>query len=90
MLLTLMDLDYMMKSTGVALCTYIAAIVVATQVKPFAEEAIAYMVAMFVPHVTLIILFLIRLEVLIRRMARGEKGAWSTGKSTKSIRSVLT
>mmetsp|Transcript_18901 Transcript_18901/g.41182 ORF Transcript_18901/g.41182 Transcript_18901/m.41182 type:complete len:686 (+) Transcript_18901:333-2390(+) len=89
MLLTLMDLDYMMKSTGVAVCTYIAAIIVATQVKPFAEEAIAYVVAMYVPHITLIILFLIRIEVLIRRMARGEKGTWNTGKSTKSMRSAL-
>mmetsp|Transcript_11282 Transcript_11282/g.23749 ORF Transcript_11282/g.23749 Transcript_11282/m.23749 type:complete len:702 (+) Transcript_11282:462-2567(+) len=89
MLLTLMDLDYMMKSTGVAVCTYIAAIVVATQVNPFAEEAIAYIVAMYIPHITLIILFLVRLEVLIRRMARGEKGTWNTGKSTKSIGSAL-
>lgn len=86
MLLTLMDLDYMMKSTAVAVCTYIAAIIVATQVKPFAEEAIAYVVAMYVPHITLIILFLVRLEVLIRRMARGEKGTWNTGKSSKSLR----
>merc|ERR1711933_334677 len=37
MLLTLMDLDFMVKSSFVAVIMYIIAIVIATQVQPFAE-----------------------------------------------------
>lgn len=84
-LLTLMDLDYMVKCTIVSMILYIAAIIVATQVNSFGEEAVAYFIAMYIPQLTLIILFLVRLEILIRRMTSGQKEAWSK-KSSRSLR----
>merc|ERR1712226_202409 len=76
-LLTLMDLDYMVKCTLVSGILYIAAIIVATKANPFGEEAVAYFIAMYVPQLTLVVLFLVRLEVLMRRMTRGQMSASS-------------
>merc|ERR1712226_1763002 len=87
-LLTLMDLNYMVKCTIVSGILYIAAIIVATQVNPFGEEAVAYFIAMYVPQLTLIILFLVRLEVLIRRRTSGQ-GGLEQKEQSKSANSII-
>jgi hypothetical protein len=84
-LLTLVDLAFMLKCTGIAFLVYIPCIIVATNVKPFAKHASAYFVAMYIPTSVLIVLFTVRLEVLIRRILRGEKGAWSDQKSNRRL-----
>ena len=76
-LLSLVDLDYMLWCTGAAVVIYIPVIIIATLVSPFSGQAVAYFVAMYIPQFVLIILFVIRLEILIRRMLRGEDGTWS-------------
>lgn len=81
-LLTLVDLSFMLKSTLVAVLVYIPCIIVATTVEPFANHASAYFVAMYIPQVVLIVLFTFRLEVLVRRILRGEDGAWSDEKKS--------
>lgn len=76
MMLTMLDFGYIIKSTVVAMIFYIVAITVACQVKPFEKEAISFWIAMYVPQVVLVLLFLGRLHTLFRRMVRGEvKGA---------------
>ena len=88
MLLSLVDLDFMLKGTAVAVVFYIPAIIVATTVEPFAGEASAFFVAMYVPQLVLIILFLIRIQVLIDRMLRGENGTWQSNRNLNIQNSV--
>lgn len=72
----MLDFEYVLKSTAVATVFYIVAIVVATMGSPFGKEAISLWVAMYVPQVVLVLLFLGRLHTLFRRLVKGEvKGA---------------
>lgn len=88
-MLALIDLDYMVKCTILAVVIYIPVIIVATTVEPFAGQAVAFFTAMYIPQFVLIILFLVRFEVLIRRISRGQKGTWVT-KSARSSVKVLS
>lgn len=72
LMLTCLEFAFVLKSTGVALIFYTIVIIVVSLVEPFAKEAISYWIAMTVPQVVLIILFLGRLHTLFRRMVRGE------------------
>jgi len=86
-LLVCMDLDFMLWSTAGAVVVYIPAIIVATLVPPFGSQAAAFFVAMYVPQFVLICLFTVRIELLIRKMLKGENGPWSSKSSiTRSIR----
>ncbi len=69
-LLACLDLDFMMWSTMAGMILYVPAIVLAMKV--FAGRAIAIFMSMYVPQAFLCVAFLIRLEVLIRRMIRKE------------------
>ncbi|KAL7528201.1 hypothetical protein ACHAWF_002479 [Thalassiosira exigua] len=71
-IITMLDFDYIVKSTGVAMLFYIAAIAIACVVKPFAKQAISFWIAMYVPHTILVLLFLGRLHCHYKRMAKGE------------------
>lgn len=86
-LLTLVDLDFMMICTLGALAVYVPVIAVASIVAPFGGHAISYFVAMYIPQAVLCLCFLIRLHVLLRRMLCGGKGTWSEQRagSTGSI-----
>ena len=76
MIITLLDFNYMMKSTVVAMVLYIAAMVVACVVEPFAKQAISFWIAIYIPQLVLLLLFIGRLHTLFRRMVKGEvKGA---------------
>jgi hypothetical protein len=83
-LLTLVDLDYMMTCTFVAIIVYIPAIAVAATVEPFGGKAISYFVAMYIPQVVLCVGFLFRIHVLISRMLSGASGSWSEKRSNRS------
>ena len=75
-IITLLDFKYMMKSTVVAMVLYIAAMVVACVVQPFAKQAISFWIVMYIPQFILVLLFIGRLQTLYRRMVKGEvKGA---------------
>ena len=92
MLLSLVDLDFMLKSTAVAVIFYIPAIVVATKVEPFAGEAAPLFIAMYVPQVILIVLFAVRLHILIQRMLQGKPGTWSSSRNlnvSNSVRNMI-
>ena len=86
-ILTMLDFGYIIKSTMVAMIFYIVAITVACRVKPFEKEAISLWIAMYVPQVVLILLFLGRFNTLFRRMVRGElKGAMRSRFRAKTSR----
>lgn len=85
-MLTLIDLDYMVKCTILAVVIYIPVIIVATTVQPFAGQAVAFFVAMYIPQFVLSILFVVRFEILIRRIVRGQKGTWETKSARSSIK----
>lgn len=72
-LLAMVDLDFMLRGTLAAVVAYIPAIVVASTVQPFAGEATAFVVAMYVPQAVLIVLFTVRLPILIKRLLRDQK-----------------
>lgn len=88
-LLALVDLDFMMRSTILAIVIYIPAIAVASLVSPFGGEAVSFFVAMYVPQFILVVLFFFRFEILLRRITRGQneqKGSWvNKSKSTRQI-----
>lgn len=76
MIITLLDFRYMLQSTVVAMIFYIVAIVVACLVQPFAKQAVSFWIAMYIPQLVLVLLFLGRLHTLSRRMVKGDvKGA---------------
>ena len=75
-LLTLLDLDYMMNCTIGAVIIYIPVIVIASEVELFGGHAIAFFISMYIPQVVLCVCFLIRIHVLLSRMISG-KGTWS-------------
>jgi hypothetical protein len=76
MILTMLDFEYVLKSTVVAMVFYVVAILVASMGNPFGKEAISLWVAMYAPQVVLILLFIGRLHTLFRRLVKGEvKGA---------------
>lgn len=76
MIISLLDFNYMLKSTAMTTVLYIAAIVVACVVKPFAKQPISFWIAMYIPQLVLILLFIGRLHTLFRRMVKGDvKGA---------------
>jgi hypothetical protein len=76
MILTMLDFEYVLKSTVVAMVFYVVAILVASMSNPFGKEAISLWVAMYAPQVVLILLFIGRLHTLFRRLVKGEvKGA---------------
>lgn len=89
MLLSLVDLDFMLKGTAVAVVFYIPAIIVATTVEPFAGQASALFVAMYVPQLILIVMFALRLHVLIQRMLQGKQGTWSSTRNLNIRNSVV-
>jgi len=76
MIITLLDFEFMLQSSVVALILYIIAIVVACMVQPFAKQAVSFWIAIYIPQLVLVLLFLGRLHTLHRRMVKGEiKGA---------------
>ena len=75
-LLATLDLDYMVYGTIIGVIVYIPAICVATLVPPFGGQAISYFIAMYVPQVFLIFVFLYRLCRNINRMLNGLDGPW--------------
>jgi hypothetical protein len=83
-LLTLVDLDYMMKCTFVAIGVYIPVIAVASTVEPFGGKAISYFVSMYIPQVVLCVCFLVRIHILISRMLAGARGSWSEPRASRS------
>jgi hypothetical protein len=86
-LLTCMDLNYMMLSTLVAIIAYVPAIAMAVKVYPFGGHAIAFFVAMYFPQAILCILFAVRIEINIRKMMNGANGPWGRKSITGSINS---
>merc|ERR1712224_510071 len=81
-LLACADCDFMLIATGAAVLVYIPTIVVAALVPPFAGQAVSFFVAMYVPQFILTILFLLRIEILVRRMVNGERGSWNNHRNT--------
>ena len=76
MILTMLDFEYVLKSTVVAMVFYVVALLLASLGNPFGKEAISLWVAMYVPQVVLSLLFIGRLHTLFRRLVKGEvKGA---------------
>jgi hypothetical protein len=72
MIITLLDFRYMLQSTVVAMIFYSVAIVVACLVQPFAKQADSFWIAMYIPQLVLVLLFLGRLHTLSRRMVKGD------------------
>ena len=89
-LLACVDLDFMLWSTAGAVLVYIPVIIVAVLVPPFGSQAIAFFVAMYIPQVVLIVLFVVRLEMLIRRMLKGKRGAWNRRLSVSTSTRFVT
>ena len=83
-LLALVDLEYMLWSTFVAVIVYIPCVVVAALVPPFGGHAIAFFVTMFIPETVLSTLFIFRVIRLINRVSKGEEGSW-TNKSQRKL-----
>lgn len=77
-MLTMLEFRYIVRSTGVALIFYIVAIILVSLVQPFAKQAISYWIAIFIPQTVLIVLFLGRLCILFRRMAKGNDNVLDT------------
>jgi hypothetical protein len=76
-LLTLVDLDYMVRCTVVAVVAYVPAIVVVSAVygNSFGGRAISYFVAMYLPQAILCVLFLARIHVVVARMLKKDAAA---------------
>jgi len=87
-LLALVDLDYMMWCTIAAIVVYVPVVAVAATVPPFGGKAISFFVAMYTPQFVLVVLFIVRLEVLIRRIKGGREGTWTMEKHP-SVRSSI-
>jgi len=89
MMLSTVDLDYMLWSTVAAVVVYIPVISVASLAQPFGGHAISFFVAMYIPQFVLIVLFAIRFEMLLRRMEGGNKGTWSSRASVMARGSMV-
>jgi hypothetical protein len=83
-LLTMVDLDYMVWCTVLAIIVYIPAIVVASVAEPFGGKAISYFVAMYIPQVVLCVMFLGRIHVVLKRMLAGGTGTWDAPRAKNS------
>jgi hypothetical protein len=70
-LLSMVDLDFMVRGTVLAIVFYIPAIVVAATVFPFAGHASAFFVAMYLPQVVLCVLFTYRIHTLLQKLLKG-------------------
>jgi hypothetical protein len=81
-LLTLVDLDYMVKCTLLAIVAYIPAIVVVSAVysNTFGGRAISYFVAMYLPQVLLCAFFLVRIHLVLSRMLQSTKSRVDEGR----------
>lgn len=76
-LLTCMDTNFMLKSAIVALLVYVPAIIcVSIGGAEFVGQAASFFITMYLPQAILCIMFLVRIEILIRRMKTGQAGAW--------------
>ena len=85
-LLALLDFDFLVKSTIAAVLVYIPGMYVATSLDTiYRGQAITYYVAMNIPQLFLIFVFLFRLHRNFKRVLNGEKGTWTgPGEKTKS------
>jgi hypothetical protein len=86
-LLTLLEFDFMVMASAVALISYIPAICV-VQFAPvdFQKQAIGYFGALYVPQVVLATLCSARLFLDCRKLLRDEPGPWSPKQEKRLIR----
>jgi len=84
-LLSLLDFDFLVKSTIAAVLVYIPGMYAATSLDTiYRGQAITYYVAMNIPQLFLIFVFLFRLHRNFKRVLNGEKGPWTgPGEQTK-------
>ena len=75
--MTLNDFDFALRATLIAAILYIPAIIVATVGnQEFVDQSVTLFIVMYLPQFIISVLFLGRIFQIIKKMKRGESGAW--------------